>query len=129
MKRLVLALALAAVASLAATETVQADHPWNYPGYNRHDRVARYHAAHRPWHAPYAYTPWGAPTALVVPPTAAMHTDYNWGVAQTRMSPTYHQFDRPYPGEFYGGGEAIMGTPHWPSSTTQFGVYPVRGPW
>jgi hypothetical protein len=129
MKRLILAMGLAALL-LAMARVARADHPCCYPGYNRHDRVARYHAAHMPWHAPYYYTPWGQPTALVVPPTSTMHTEYSWGVAQTRMTPIYHQFDRPYPGDYANGGSAgLLGTPRWPSDTTQFGVYPVRGPW
>ena len=28
-----------------------------------------------------------------------------------------------------GGGGVFKATPHWPSHTDQFGVYPVRGPW
>ena len=38
-----------------------------------------------------------------------------------------HQFGRNYPGGGYGG--AYRTTPIWPSDTTQFGVYNVRGPW
>ncbi len=83
------------------------------------------------WHGNYNYWRYSQPTALVVPPTAAFQTEYNWGVAQTRSQPIYHQFSRNYP----GGGELITGegltsnTPYWPSSTNQFGIYPVRGPW
>ncbi len=133
MKRLILAFGLAAVALCGSVETARADRPFRYPGYNRHDRVARYHAGHMPWHAPYYYTARGQATALVVPPTASMHTEYSWGVAQSRMSSIYHQFGRPYPGEYSGygagGGQGLRGTPRWPSDTTQFGVYYVRGPW
>lgn len=95
----------------------------------RADRVARYYAAQRPWHGPYAYTPYGTPLALVVPPTSKMHTSYSWGVSQSEMIPIYHQFHRDYPlGGGFGGGE-INPTPYWPSHTDQLGVFPVRGPW
>jgi hypothetical protein len=103
-----------------------------YHGYHarRADVLARYYAAQRPWHGPYAYTPWGMPVALVVPPNSKMHTSYSWGVAQSEMIPIYHQFHRDYPGGLViGGGAEINSTPYWPSHTDQLGVYPVRGPW
>jgi hypothetical protein len=84
-------------------------------------------AAIYPWHGNYSYWRWGVPTALVVPPTAVFQSEYNWGVAQTKSLPIYHQFGREYV-----GGEAVPGMfpakPYWPSSTNQFGVYPVRAP-
>jgi hypothetical protein len=100
-------------------------------GSKRADVIARYYAAQRPWHGPYAYTPNGQPTALVVPPNAKMHTSYSWGVAQSEMIPLYHQFHRDYPGGMAipGGAGQINTTPYWPSHTDQLGVYPVRGPW
>lgn len=82
------------------------------------------------WHAQYAHWRWNQPTALVVPPTAAFQSEYNWGVGQTRSLPIYHQFGFNNPG--VAGGVApgtYPSTPYWPSSTSQFGVYPVRGPW
>ena len=85
-------------------------------------------AAMRPWHGGYNYWRYGAPTALVVPPTAAYQTEYSWGVGQTRSMPIYHQFGRNKPGG--GGGAGLFAnTPYRPSNTNQFGVYPVRGPW
>ncbi len=83
------------------------------------------------WHGGYNYWRWGAPTALVVPPTAAFQTEYNWGVAQTRSLPIYHQFtgDQGAAGGVVGGAGMYSNTPYWPSSTSQFGIYPVRGPW
>ncbi len=97
----------------------------------RADVIARYYAAQRPWHGPYAYTPYGTTTALVVPPNSQMHTSFSWGVAQSEMVPIYHQFHRDYPGEraIPGGYGQINTTPYWPSHTDQLGVYPVRGPW
>lgn len=105
-------------------------HPYHgYPA-TRADRISRYYSAQRPWHGPYAYTPYGQPTALVVPPNVKMHTSYSWGVSQSEMVPIYHQFHRDYPGGMgmIGGGE-VNPTPYWPSHTDQLGVYPVRGPW
>lgn len=96
----------------------------------KYDAIARYYAAQRPWHGPYAYTPWGMPVALVVPPTSKFHTSLSWGVSQSEMVPIYHQFHRDYPGVMaIGGGTPIYSTPYWPSHTDQLGVYPVRGPW
>lgn len=80
------------------------------------------------WHRGYYNTLYGAPLALVVPPTAFTHTEFGWGVGTTRVSPIYPQFGRPFPGRFYGG-QGFLPTPPWPSDTTQFGVYYVRGPW
>ena len=120
----------AIVAAVLAASPAVAGGPWH--GYHaRHaDIIGRYYAAQRPWHGPYAYTPWGMPTALVVPPNSKMHTSFSWGVAQSEMIPIYHQFHRDYPGPLaVGGGAAIYPTPYWPSHTDQLGVYPVRGPW
>ncbi len=84
----------------------------------------------RPWHGGYNYWRWGEPTALVVPPTAAFHSSYAWGVGQTRSTPIHHQFGRNDAGLIGGAGEGMFAnTPYWPSSTEQFGIYPVRAPW
>ena len=80
------------------------------------------------WVGNYYHTMWGQPVALVVPPTAELQTHWNWGVAQTRVTPIWPQFGRDYPGP-YAGGRGFLPTPKWPSSTDQFGVYYVRGPW
>ena len=93
-------------------------HVWNQQQANTHS-----------WHGNYNYWRFGAPTALVVPPTAAFHTTYNWGVGQTTSRPIYHQFGMGNAGGVSYGGGAYANTPYWPSSTDQFGVYPVRGPW
>lgn len=89
---------------------------------------ARRQAQIRPWHGHYYHAAWGQPVALVSPPTAAFQTHWSWGVAQTRVTPIWHQFNRNYPGP-YGGGVGFLPTPAWPSTTDQFGVYYVRGPW
>jgi hypothetical protein len=80
------------------------------------------------WNRNYAYTDYGQPTALLVPPTANLQTNWGWGVASSRISRIDHQFQRNFPG--YGAfGGPFRPTPVWPSDTTQFGVYYVRGPW
>ncbi|HEX5444004.1 MAG TPA: hypothetical protein VFW87_09260 [Pirellulales bacterium] len=80
------------------------------------------------WNGAYYHVMWGQPVALVVPPTAEYQTHWNWGVAQTAVTPIWPQFSRAYPGPYYGQSR-LLPTPAWPSSTDQFGVYYVRGPW
>jgi hypothetical protein len=122
---------LALAATLLVTGKALAFEGLWHPGATKHDAIARYYAAQRPWHGPYAYTPWGMPAALVVPPTSKFHTSLAWGVSQSEMVPIYHQFHRDYPGVMGGGANAsgIYATPYWPSHTDQLGVFPVRGPW
>lgn len=105
------------VASLAGTSDALA-------GGNQ--RAAR--RACQGWNAAYYHVMWGQPVALVVPPTAEYQTHWNWGVAQTAVTPIWPQFSRAYPGPYYGTSR-LLPTPAWPSSTDQFGVYYVRGPW
>ncbi len=83
-------------------------------------------AAANPWHCDYNYWRWGVPTALVVPPTATFQSEYNWGVAQTKSLPIYHQFGRTYEPSAGGG---FQSTPYPPTGTYQFGIYPVRAPY
>ena len=80
------------------------------------------------WNRNYAYTDYGQTTALVVPPTAQLQTNWGWGVASSRISRIDHQFQRNFPGYGQFGGP-FRPTPLWPSDTTQFGIYPVRAPW
>lgn len=103
-------------------------HPY---GPTRMDRVAYNHASGYNWHGEYKYTQWGVPVALVVPPNAEWHAEMGWGVSETRVYRLNHQFQREYPGEAYAvpGAPRFKPTPIHPSDTTQFGVYPVRGPW
>jgi hypothetical protein len=80
------------------------------------------------WHGNYAHSQYGAPVALVVPPTATLQTNWGWGVGSSRISRIDHQFGRNYGGPApFGAG--FRSTPAWPQDTTQFGVYHVRGPW
>ncbi len=127
MRSLILSVAVAAVVVLASLpQFASAGGPtrtWN-------DLRARRHANDTPWHGPYYHREYGAPVALVVPPNTATHTQWSWGVAQSRVMPNYHQFGRAYPGGVPGEyGGPLYATPAWPSHTDQFGVYPVRGPW
>ncbi len=85
-------------------------------------------AAGQPWHDNYMNWRWREPTALVVPPTAAFQTSYSWGVGQVRSKPIHHQFGQQGAGTI-GGAGGYSPTPYWPSSTEQFGIYPVRAPW
>ena len=87
--------------------------------------------ASQPWHGGYYYTQWGAPVALVIPPTAEMHTDYSWGVPSMRSIAERPSVPAGIPGggAAYGGRYGFLPTPYYPSDTNQFGVYYVRGPW
>ena len=98
-------------------------HQWNYQ-----------QSAVNSWHGSFNNWRYNQPVALVVPPTAAYQTEYRWGVGQTRSMPIYHQYHRDGGNVVQGVGGRIRGvgmsnTPYRPSSTRQFGVYPVRGPW
>ena len=81
------------------------------------------------WHGAYYDMTFGAPVALVIPPTAEMQTHLGWGVGATYVTPNCAQFNRIYPGGRSYDRRAFLATPPWPSSTDQFGVYYVRGPW
>ncbi len=120
------AVALPAVGGMPRTAT--ADH-YCYNGYCNGCYMAPVRrAAWYNWNRNYAYTDYGQPVALVVPPTANLQTNYGWGVASSRISRIDHQFQRNFPGYGTFGGP-FRPTPIWPSDTIQFGVYPVRGPW
>lgn len=115
------ALALALLVVVSAASLAEAAGPlYHVP--------RRWVAARYPWHGAYYDPAWGAPTALVVPPTASLQTKWSWGVTGTDVVPIYHQFGRQYPGP-YGGGYGFIPTPTIPGSTDEFGVYYVRGPW
>jgi hypothetical protein len=119
---LVMAAAVGVLATLASA--AEAGQP------NRAARQAYYFASARPWNGNYAYTPYGEPVALVVPPHADTMASWGWGVTQSEIRPLYHQFGRANPGgTVYGSANPYLPTPIYPSHTDQFGVYPVRGPW
>ena len=78
------------------------------------------------WHGGYYAPQWGAPVALVVPPTARREYNYGWGVNSTRLSRINHQFSRGWRGS---GNGPFQAAPTWPQDTSQMGYYYVRGPW
>lgn len=115
-------LALAALAQFTPSKSIAGD--WTRP-----DRQAYRRAAVTTWHGNHYNTQTGRPTAVVVPPTAHMQSSYGWGVAQTQMTPNYHQYNRAYPGQAAPAGLPFQPTPRWPSHTNQHGYYYVRSPW
>ena len=129
MKNLTILAALC-IAALVSQSTALAQRPieriFRHDMASKGDAWAQGQANNRPWHGSYYYTQTGQPTALVVPPNAVMQQTYSWGVSRNFSRPIYHQFG--YQGMPSAGG-AFYATPNWPSSTQQFGVYPVRGPW
>jgi hypothetical protein len=102
--------------------------PWAHSYIDSGYMLPVYRARGYNWNRNYAYTEYGQPCALVVPPTAQLQTNWGWGVASSRISRIDHQFQRNYPGNAQFGGP-FRPTPVWPSDTSQFGVYYVRGPW
>jgi hypothetical protein len=123
----------AAGAHASVVSMSQSGQPLIDPGM-RADWIAQQRAAQSSWHAGYYHTEWGAPLALMVPPTVRSHTRWSWGVAQSTTMPLYHQFERPYPGPpmgaaYDGLASPLLPTPRWPSHTDQSGVYYIRGPW
>jgi hypothetical protein len=129
MKNLILPIA-AALLVAATGSTAVAQRPiermLKHDMQNKGDVWAQNFAQSRPWHGNYYYTQYGQPTALVVPPNSVTHQTYSWGVSRNYMQPIYHQYG--YQGMPSAGGP-FYATPLWPSSTQQFGVYPVRAPW
>ena len=83
----------------------------------------------QPWHCDYKYTEWGMPVAILVPPNVEKHVSYGWGVGGMRVHRNQHQFRRFWPGKAYGKPHEFKSLPVWPSDTSQFGVYYIRGPW
>ena len=86
-------------------------------------------AQQRPWHQPYYHSQSGQPVALIVPPTAGLHTEYGWGVTMNEMRPIYHQFSRRSPTIVGGHRQTLKPLPNRPSNTKQFGIYYLRAPW
>lgn len=91
--------------------------------------IAYRRAQCQPWHGGYSYTPWGAPTALVVPPNVETQTHWGWGVGSTRITTIRHQFEPNWPGPGSYDARMYRTTPPRPANTDQFGVYYIRGPW
>ena len=88
----------------------------------------RQQASQTPWNGAYGHQTTGAPIALIVPPTARTMRVFNWGVSGNTISPIHHQYSL-NPTTNNAGRGPFMKTPMYPSSTRQFGVYYIRGPW
>ncbi len=91
--------------------------------------IANRRAQATPWHANYYDPAWGMPVALVVPPTVQSQTNWGWGVGNTRVTGVPHQFQPGYASPGMYDRSMFRPTPPWPTDTTQFGVYYIRGPW
>ena len=88
----------------------------------------RQYASETSWHGEYGHQTTGTPIALIVPPTATTMRVHNWGVSGNMIVPLYHQYSlNPSTGTTVG--RRFKKTPMYPSSTEQFGVYYIRGPW
>ncbi len=98
--------------------TATREHHWNYQ-----------QAQSYPWNGDYSYWKYGTPTALVLPPTAAFMSNYQWGVGNTTSTPIHHQFQHQSHGMSGGEAGGAHWTPYWPNHTRQFGLYGVRAPW
>ena len=118
------------ILAMAAALVVVASTAANLHGYDetKHGHNARWRAMYYPWHGRYYNVQYGAPLALVVPPTAELQTNYAWGSVSSRMTRIDHQFQRPWPNGFWTPYGFLPGAA-WPSDTRQFGTYYVRGPW
>jgi len=117
-----------AVATVALIAVGLADMAWAGEGSLLGYR-AKFRAKRTSWNGCYYSAEWGMPLALVVPPTAERQVNWGWGVGNTRVTPIWHQYRRNYPGPCQYQSGMYRSTPAWPSDTTQFGVYYVRGPW
>jgi hypothetical protein len=82
-----------------------------------------------PWHGWYYNAEWGAPVALVVPPTAEEQTHFTWGVPSSHVTWLCPRFKLGFPGCVPYNRYAFRPTPPWPYSTDQQGYYYVHGPW
>jgi len=91
---------------------------------------ARRRAMKANWHQGYYQGQWGAPLALVVPPTLDLQTDYGNTLGTMRVTRIWPQFQQAYPGPAMpGNNPKYKPVPSWPTDTTQMGVYYIRGPW
>lgn len=91
--------------------------------------LAQRRAQSSSWHDYYYDPAWGMPVAVVVPPRAKAQTNWGWGVGNTRVTGIPHQFQPGYPAAGIYDRSLFRPTPAWPSDTTQFGYYYIRGPW
>ena len=122
MKRLTL---VAAAAALAAVLTAMPAAAQQCKGADD----CRSGACNQSWTGSYYKVEWGIPLALVVPPTAESQTNWGWGVGNTRNTAICPRYSRNWPGNNPYQRTMFRPQPYYPSDTTQFGVYYVRGPW
>jgi hypothetical protein len=80
------------------------------------------------WHGYYYDPAWGMPVALVVPPCSCKQANLGWGPGSARTDHIRAKFKHICPGPGVYDRGAFQPTPPWPSDTTQFGVYYIRGP-
>jgi len=116
---------LFALLALGLADSAQCQQRRTRAGQRAYEQAQMY-----PWHGDYYSPAWGMPVALVVPPKVRAQTLWGWGVGNTRVIGVPHQYEPGYPTP--GGGydpRQFRPTPGWPTDTTQFGVYYIRGPW
>ncbi len=82
------------------------------------------------WQAGWYDTTYGAPLALVVPPSVTYMGQYHWGMPASSTVPVAPQFGRINPTlDAFGQPQGIAPSPYYPSHTNRLGIYAVRGPW
>ena len=126
--RTVLAAAVLVLAVTALSDAALAVGPTLGPRAWHARKLDRFFSNQYTWHGNYYNSAWGSPVAVVTPPTVTMQTNWGWGVGNTRISRIRGQFGRDYPGQV-PSSTGFRPRPPWPSDTTQFGLYNVRGPW
>ena len=120
----VAALLLAAV----ALDDAHAIGPPYGPEAHRAKKLDRFYSNNYTWHGGYYNSAYGTPVAVLMPPTVTMQTNYGWGVGNTRISRIRGRFGSEYSGHVQGD-TGFRPRPAWPTDTTQYGLYYVRGPW
>ena len=99
-----------------------------YPLTRLEQRIAGMGTKCSPWNGPYYSPEWGAPAAVLVPPTVWTASSLGSTVGGSHTSWVTPQFNRDYPaGSSYQG--TFQPAPVWPSDTRQMGYYYIRGPW
>ena len=127
MKRLLLTatvLSVLVTLGLADTASAQGQQRRTLMGAIAHRQAQSY-----AWHGSYYSPAWGMPVALVVPPTVQSQTHWGWGVGNTRVVGVPHQYEAGNPTAGDYDRRMFRPTPPWPTDTTQFGTYYIRGPW
>jgi hypothetical protein len=116
-------LAAVAIVALAATVSVDLALAGGRLGLGRRTTTST-----SGWHGDYYNTTWGAPVAVVVPPTARRYVAWGIGVGDTRITRVETQFQPGYPTPSTPG-QRLLPAPAWPENTNQFGTHYIRGPW